>query len=299
MRKLIIACLLLLVAALLCAAALILLKPKQASTLPKIPQTPALEEFHHAYFMEAEFYTGILSPEKAAPIEPQVYGGIVSHHFFVERNIAKLFGLWSAQNFKTIVVIGPNHFNAGDSDLLISREAYKTPWGNLLPNLSVVDQLVKSNLVKNQEDPFQREHSVSVEVGFIKHEFPNAQIVPIIIKHNTSKEKMRALAIKLNEILPDNALVLASVDFSHHVTNPIAQKQDTQSIALLKAWDADGIWKLPSSQMDSPPTIYALLKYLELRGAKNMQYWNTNQALVSGSLDSTDVTSYVFASFVK
>ena len=46
-------------------------------------------------------------------------------------------------------------------------------------------------------------------------------------------------------------------------------------------------------------SLRALMKYLELKNAKTMRYQNTNQALVSGSLDSKDVTSYVFASFTK
>lgn len=298
-RKFIITGMLVVASALLFTSVLFLLKPKRIPVSFEQPEITAVEEFHHAYFMQQEFYTGILSLDKVDPVTPQVYGGIVSHHFFVERNIAKLFGSWSGQKFKTIVIIGPNHFNAGDGDLLTSSEAYKTPWGDLEPNLGVIGRLTKNGLVKNEEYPFEREHSISVEVGFIKHSFPNAQIVPIIIKHNTTKEKMQALAEQLNQILPSDSLVLASVDFSHHVTNEVAQKQDKQSIALLKTWDLDGIWKLPTTQMDSPPTIYALLKYLELKGAKNMQYWNTNQALVSGSLNSTDVTSYIFASFVR
>ncbi|MDP3741037.1 MAG: hypothetical protein Q8R08_01780, partial [bacterium] len=51
--------------------------------------------------------------------------------------------------------------------------------------------------------------------------------------------------------------------------------------------------------IDSAPSIYTLLRYLQLRGAQQMQFTNTNSAYLSGNLDSQDVTSYVFAHFTK
>lgn len=298
MRKIIIINLLVIIAALLGIAVWFFRAPKSAFN-SNLNKQSLDAQFHYAYFMQQDFYTGILNPDKVKPISAQVYGGIVSHHFFVERHIARLFNSWSQQKFKTVVVLGPNHFNAGKGDVIISRQGYQTPWGILESDNEIINELLKNDIGTNEEDPFVREHSMSVEVGFIKHQFPNARIVPIIIRHNASKEKMQALAENLNKILSSNALVLASADFSHHVTNKTAQAQDKQSIDFLKSFDANSIFKLPSTQLDSPTTIYALLQYLELRGAKNMLYSNTNQALVSGNLGSTDVTSYVFSSFVK
>ena len=254
---------------------------------------------HSAYFMQDNFYTGITNPEKVEPIEKKVFGGIVSHHFYVEREIAKLFSSWAKQNYEVIVLLGPNHFSAGKGDLIVSQQPYNTPWGFLYPEAKIISQILNSNLAKAEEDIFTREHSMSVEVGFIKHQFPNAKIVPIVIRYNISKEKILYLAKLLNEVLPENFLVLASVEFSHHVTNLVAQKQDAQSITHIKNFDLDSILKLPSTQMDSPASIYGLLKYLELKDAKQIKFTNTNAALVSGNVENTDVTSYVFASFFK
>ncbi len=294
--KVIISVLLVIVVALLVVISLLI---RGSRSEPVTVQHQNIGQFHLAYFLQEDFYTGILNPEKVDPIEEKVYGGIVSHHFFVERHIAKLFGTWSKQNYKTIVILGPNHFNAGKGDVIISKEPYKTTWGELEIELETVGKLISAGIAKNEENPFEREHSMSVLVGFIKNKFPEAKVVPVIIKHGTTKEKMQKLAEELNRILPEDSLVLASVDFSHHVNNQTAQNQDKQSIEAIKGFNTDLIWNFPPEQMDSPATIYALLKYLELKKARQMKYWNTNQALVSGNLDSQDVTSYVFASFMK
>lgn len=270
------------------------------SKLPRnLAEQPDVQRFHYAYFMQKNFYTGILNPAEAEPIAEKVYGGIVSHHFFVEREIAKLFSLWRGQKIRTVVILGPNHFSAGKADVFVSRQGYRTPWGELGVDAEFIEQLIANGAAENEEAPFEREHSISVEAGFIKYYFPQARIVPVIIKHNVSKTKIQKLAQNLISLLPEDSIVLASVDFSHHVANQTARLQDKKSIALLQKFDADGIWKLPPNQMDSPAAIYGLLKYLEYKQAKKMRYWNTNQAIISGNLSSADVTSYVFASFTK
>lgn len=256
-------------------------------------------QYHYAYVAQKEFYSGIEKPEVVDPVVGKVYGGIVSHHFFVERLIAKFFGGLINQNPKVVVLIGPDHFGAGDYDLTTSYFPYQTPWGVLGNDEKLSKQLVEKGIARNQEKPFEKEHSISTLVGFIKYQFPDALLVPVIVRRNARVEKLNELAENLLRVLPEQALVLASVDFSHHVTNQVAQNQDKESIKILENFDYKKLMKRTSTEIDSPNSLYVLLKYLEGKGIKKMTYTNTNQALVSGSLDSTDVTSYVFATFLK
>ncbi len=270
-------------------------------TLPHSTQVkePDQKNFHFANFMQSEFYSGILKPDKVETTPQKVFGAIVSHHFYAERQIAWLFQALGAQNPKTIVVIGPNHFGAGTARAQISGWSYKTPWGDLATDKELYEKLLATGLVKNEETTFEREHSISVLVGFIKHQFPEAKFLPIVIKRNYSLLEAQTLAQALNRLLPEDSLVIASVDFSHHVTNAVAQSQDKQTLKMLEGFDYEAIGKRTPEEMDSPPSIVAFLKFLELRNAKKMEYTNTNQAILSGNLDNTDVTSYFFARFTK
>ena len=270
-------------------------------TLPTSTQVkePEQKNFHFANFMQSEFYSGILKPDTVEATPQKVYGAIVSHHFYAERQIAGLFQALGAQDPKTIVVIGPNHFGAGTGRAQISGWSYKTPWGDLATDKELYEKLLATGLVKNEETTFEREHSISVLVGFIKHQFPEAKFLPIVIKRNYSLLEAQNLAEGLRRLLPEDSLVIASVDFSHHVTNQVAQSQDRKTLKMLENFDYAGISKLKPEAMDSPPSIIAFLKYLELKGAKKMEYTNTNQALLSGNLSNTDVTSYFFATFIR
>ena len=252
--------------------------------------------FHYAYFQGKEFYGNLEKADSKTKIDEKVYGGVVSHHFFVASEIASFFAKMRNQKVDTFVILGPNHFGAGNSDILISKYPYNTPWGILEPDEKIIEELLKEKFIENEEFPFEKEHSISSLVGFIKYFFPDSKIAPIILKKNVSPLEAELLAKKLTDILGENSVVLASVDFSHHLNRIAAQFHDEASVSVIENFDYERIYNL---EIDSPPSIYTLLKYLEKKGSQKMIYENINSAVFSNDLDSEDVTSYLFSYFTK
>ncbi|MCK5466639.1 AmmeMemoRadiSam system protein B, partial [Candidatus Parcubacteria bacterium] len=160
----------------------------------------------------------------------------------------------------------------------------------------IIEELLKEKFIENEEFPFEKEHSISSLVGFIKYFFPDSKIAPIILKKNVSPLEAELLAKKLTDILGENSVVLASVDFSHHLNRIAAQFHDEASVSVIENFDYERIYNL---EIDSPPSIYTLLKYLEKKGSQKMIYENINSAVFSNNLDSEDVTSYLFSYFTE
>jgi MEMO1 family protein len=253
-----------------------------------------IESYHSALHLDKSFYGNLDDVESGQLEAGKVYGGITSHHFFVAKKINDFFYSLKKQNPKTIVIIGPNHYNVGKSDVLISREPYKTPWGWLNPDGDVIEKLIGAKVATNDEGPFSREHSISALVGFMKYHLPDAKIVPIILKRNANQSEVRNLAEKLDGILPNDSIVVASVDFSHHLSGLASKYHDEKSISVISSFDFERIF---GSEIDSPGSVYALERYLELKHAQKMSYENTNSAEFSGNPNQSDVTSYVFSKF--
>lgn len=261
-----------------------------------IQKSKEYENYHNAYSLKAEAY-GDLRKIKGLDFGGDIfYGGIVSHHFLVAPEIAKFFAGLKGRPIETIVIIGPNHFSYGEEDIQVARYPYKTPWGMLESDSGSIEKLLKNNFIKNEEIPFNREHSISTLAGFIKYYLPETKIVPIVLKRNTTKEKAEKLAEALSESLPERSLVVASIDFSHHLNETTADFHDTFSLSVIKSFDYDRLHKL---EVDSPSSMYVLLKYLEKRGAQKMAYKNINSADFSSQPALADVTSYVFAYFSR
>ena len=250
---------------------------------------------HYASHSQRDFYPTLVA-DIQVPAVSHVDGAIVSHHLYAEADIAKLFLAMSAQKPPVVVIIGPNHFTAGINNIQVSRYAYETPWGRLNPHQETIDYLIKNSNAFQEEKSFEREHSISALVTFVKYAFPDTQFVPIIVKRDISMARMEKLAKDLDDILPEDALVIASVDFSHHGNRFMAQFHDDKSVGTIESFDFNNI---PQLEIDSPPSIYALLKYLRFRDAQKMAYTRTDSAKIGNNILSEDVTSYLFAHFFK
>lgn len=251
---------------------------------------------HFALFSQAELYTGLEDADRVAPLTAQVYGGIVSHHFYVEKYIAEFFLAMRNQRPGTVVILSPNHFNSGDHKILLSQYPYDTPWGRLMPDVETSKRLLAEGVAYQQEQPFNREHGISTLVGFLKYALPDTQVVPIMLKRSVTSAEVQALGEQLNALLPQDSLVIASVDFSHHLNRVAASFHDAKSIAAIANFDFQSV---ATSEVDSPQSITALLTYLTLRGAQHLEYTHTDSALVGHNLESEDVTSYLFGHFTK
>jgi AmmeMemoRadiSam system protein B len=252
--------------------------------------------FHSAFHMDKEFYGNLEGITSDWNSNEQVYGGITSHHFLAAKEIARFFLALKKQSPRTIAIIGPNHFNVGRGDILVSKYSFKTPWGTVYPDENHISELIKIKAVFNDEDPFSMEHSISALVGFIKFYLPNTKIIPIIVKRGTNREKAENLAKSLDEILPDDAIVVSSVDFSHHLGKAASLFHDERSVSAIRNFEYQRVLE---SEIDSPVSIYTLLRYLDMRSAHKMDYKNINSADFSGNNLSDDVTSYLFAHFGK
>lgn len=286
-----------LLALLFCAATIfwlrfVLLESPNIANNKASPSSADRPAVHYALYSNKDFYTGIVNPPPAEPILGKVYGGTVSHHFYAEREIAKFFSRIKNQKVETVVIIGPNHFSQGNHQLLMSQWLYRTPWGEVEPDLPVIQALEKEKIAFVEEQPFVIEHSISALVGFVKYFFPQAKFVPIIINRNVGLEQSRQLGGRLAEILPANSLVLASADFSHHQDLAATEKNDARSLKILQTLDFS---KPQAGLVDSPQAVAALMAYVSKK-SKNLKFdfENTNSARLGNNLASKDVTSYFF-----
>lgn len=249
---------------------------------------------HYSYFAVAEPYekayvsAGVLDTE-----DRRVFGGIVPHHLIVADRIADWYGRLRNQKVKTVVVVGPNHFGAGSGDVLSSRGDWVTPYGTLEPDIEMVERMQKAGLVGIEEEPFEREHSITAHVAFIKRMWPGAQVVPLIVKWGTPDERVRRIAESLAR---EDVFVIASVDFSHHQPWWVADFHDEMSLSVLASFSIE---QTGDMEVDSPASIALLLRFLEAKGAgKEVRVDHTNTVKLIGQLESTENTTHVLNYFV-
>ena len=254
---------------------------------------------HYSYFSSKEFFDEAVEQgeRQARESSNRIYGGILPHHLIVKDKIAAFFKGIEENNYETIVLIGPNHFGRGKSKVMASETRWSTPYGFLEPDLILIDKLKNLSVLRAEEPPFDYEYSISGLVSFIKKYFPDSKFVPIILRANITPQESSDLAKTLFDSVGNkNVLVLASVDFSHYQPVSVADFHDLKSNSVIQSFDFDRIYDL---EIDSPPSVYVLLKYLELiKTEEGDLIFSTNSGALIGKND-IPTTSHNFFYFQK
>lgn len=218
---------------------------------------------------------------------------IVSHHLLVAPLIAATFETARAQNPKTVFIVGPDHLSRGKTSVTVSLTSWQTPYGYISPTEPVIKNLTTIKDVTLDEKPFDYEHSIASLVPFVKRSLPNAKIVPIILRADTSEETVRQIANALP--IDKDSLFVSSVDFSHYLPSSIAAFHDATGVSVLRSAT---FLDLPKLEIDSIPSLQLLQLYVARRQAEKFNLLERTDGTKAANVPSTEgITSYVFARY--
>jgi len=132
----------------------------------------------------------------------------------------------------TFLVIGPSHRG-------YTTCASAVPWETPLGIVDVDRELVDALELDIDEAAHENEHSLEVQMPFVKYRFPRARIAPILM----GDQSYRAAATLAEQVLraidrtERNVRIVASSDFSHYVPDGVARRQDLAAIDALATLD--------------------------------------------------------------
>ena len=224
------------------------------------------------FFDKETFYSGVAqSKSKNKSFKNHIAGGIIPHHLFPGFIITDFFNRLSKQNPKTVILIGPNHYEHGDYKALSSLYGWETPFGVIWPHDKIIRELVGNNLIRIDESVLRNDHAVVGIMPFVKHYLPRARAVPILLSGFMSKAEVQVLANTLKNYMDKDTILIAAVDFSHYLTSQEAKEKDKVTLEVIKNFDYRQLFLLNNDYMDSPPSIAALLITMQKLGATKME----------------------------
>lgn len=261
---------------------------------PRVTQETSLSS---KYYFPNQFDTAVAEGETfdARFPETPISGGIIPHDITHGEYIAHFFSQLRNQHPKTILLIGPNHFERGATPLITSSADWKTPVGNVTIPDAIVKGLETVNAISENNEVMMDEHSIAGIIPYIAYYLPGTEVLPLIFKAEIRLPEIEALITLVQTQLPPDTPVVAAVDFSHYLTAGRAQANDAITAEALKTFNYRWFMSLGpnfNDYVDSPPSITFLLKWLEGRGITQQTIlYNTNSGLLSNNL-SEPTTSY-------
>ncbi len=263
---------------------------------PEAAQVPAVARPSHPalFFDKAAFFKAVEAADSRLGPEGPVAGGIIPHHWLAGHLITAFFqGLAEGDPPETVVLIGPNHPNAGSARMLTSDLAWATPFGLVEPAQEWIRRLSDNGLVGIESSVLTTEHSVAGIMPAIKYYLPEARVVPLILSGDLTGAEARRLSQALVGHWNGGVVLVAAVDFSHYLVRSEAERYDAITLDALRTFDTAALSTFDNRYLDSPPSI-AVLMYamLELDADEFVLLENTNSgALAEDQLAPT--TSYI------
>ena len=167
--------------------------------------------------------------------------GIVSPHagyIYSGRTAARAFSAINPSFDGTFVVLGPSH-----RGFLTCASA--VPWETPLGILETDTEFVNRLEVAMDELSHRDEHSLEVQMPFIKYRFPRSRVVPVMMgpQDPASAAHLAERILEAVHRTGRDVRIVASSDFSHYVPEAEARRDDLAAIEPLATLDTDGFYR--------------------------------------------------------
>lgn len=181
----------------------------------------------------------------AAPPAGRVQALIVPHAglMFSGPVGAYAYKVAAAGDYDVAVLVGPSHFSAFDGVALWADGAFDTPLGQARIDPAGAAAIGAAEIVHAMTEPHKREHSLEMQLPFLRRALPEVPIVPLLMGYQR-RETILELAAALATAFRDRrALLIASTDLSHYFDAEMAGRLDAHVQECVATFDPDGLFE--------------------------------------------------------
>lgn len=228
--------------------------PAHAATLERLVgelSSPSGQQRIHAI--------GVVSPHAG-----YIYSGSVAGKVFARVRVPD-----------TVVVIGPNHTGYGGRASIVADGTFAMPGFDMKIDRELAAALLEnSDIIEEDPSAHKHEHSLEVQLPFIRFHNPAASIVPLCIM-GRGFDFVSAVGNALAKSIRDagrQVLIVASSDMTHYEPDAHARKKDALAIGMVTGLDPRGLLKVTAehdiSMCGVVPVAIMLVSALKLGATK-------------------------------
>jgi MEMO1 family protein len=243
-----------------------------------------------------------LSRAEAAPRLPELTALVAPHAGLIYSGpvAAHAYRQLEGRHVDVVVLVGPSHFVGFDGVALYPRGGFDCPLGVAPVDNECAERLMEASpLIHEHPAAHVREHSLEMQLPFIRRLLPHATIVPLLVGRQTA-----AVAQELGRLLADaladrRAVIVASSDLSHYHDATTAHTLDLQVVEAVSRFDPDALQRLLDSNHEHAcggGPMVAVMRAARTLGARDAVVLNyADSGDVSG--DKSAVVGYLAAAF--
>ena len=163
-----------------------------------------------------------LLEQKSPAFEPhkRLIGGLVPHAGWSCSGAvaAKVFRVLATATSPDIVVLfGTAHRHSGERAAMFSTGRWETPLGPIEIDNRLTERILgHTNLIADDPYAHEGEHSLEVQMPFVKHVFPDARVVPIVVPPVETADEVGEAVARTLKVYKYDALVIGTTDLTHY-----------------------------------------------------------------------------------
>lgn len=232
-----------------------------------------------------------------APEKP--FAVIAPHAGYIYSGNSAMFSYKALEkyNFDTAFVIGRSHRYSFPHAAIDDFASVETPLGECIFDSELMDYIASYDIFKKDSKMHDGEHSLEVQMPFIKYINKKASVVSILLgDENTDISKEITETIK--KFKNKKIVIICSTDLSHYHRYAEAKKLDGEFADLLAKFDIKGLSVLMNKKEDcracAMTAVINTMKVAKLSASDNIEILNAcNSGDNSG--DKSRVVGYLSA----
>ncbi len=240
----------------------------------------------------------IIDKKKAKKKENRISQIIIPHHLFAETEINSFLKYFSDKNsnFDRIILISPNHFDAGNGEIIMRSSDFKIGTDIFVANNAIVNEFLKNSDVHVENDAFTFEHGIFNLIPILDDYYEDISVTPFILRLGTNNEKLKELAKNISS-LSGSTLVVYSIDFSHALDRNFSYLHDLKAQDELLKLNKENLENL---DIDCPECLKVGFEIAKNANQNSFEvYQRTSAAEIANNDFPGKNTSYILGEFIN
>jgi AmmeMemoRadiSam system protein B len=190
-----------------------------------------------------------------------------------------------------VILLAPDHRHVARRPAMTSLGDWTTDSGRVTVDRGAVLDITHRTALSARQPAVHDEHGLGVVMPYLSELLPGTPVIPIAVRSDANGAEVRGLASALAPWATD-ALIVASVDFSHGLDLRAAGEADRETLAALRRLDAGAFLDWGSEHLDAAGALPVALALARASGADRFELVaRSNSHRLGGP--PTDVTTYI------
>ncbi len=224
-----------------------------------------------------------------------LYSGRTAAHAY-----SAMLGKKDIEEIESMIIIGPNHTGEG-KPISVSMQDWRIPLGIVQNDIRLSNEICKTKGVQKDEAAHKHEHSVEVQLPFIKELFPNVKCCFVCMGDQSIEAASTLFSAVTNALRSTGrkAILIASSDFNHYEARSIADRKDIPLFNRIEAIDVEGFYREREQQNESScgygPIAVSMMFAKAANASKGFMLDRSDSGDQTGEMDSVvDYAAFAF-----